>query len=47
MLITRGASVVFAEEPAGDVHLVDALVAHVAVAGVEVPVPVVVRGCGR
>ena len=32
-----------AEEPAGDVHLVDALVAEVAVAGVPDPVPVVVE----
>ena len=32
-----------AEEPAGDVHLVDALVAEVAVARLEVPVPVVVE----
>jgi hypothetical protein len=32
-----------AEAPAGDVHLVDPLVAHVAVAVVPVPVPVVVE----
>src|SRR5205823_10932571 len=32
-----------AETPAGDVHLVDALVAQVAVAGVPLPVPVVVE----
>ena len=32
-----------AVEPAGDVHLMDALVAHVAVAGVVVPVPIVVQ----
>ena len=38
---TRG-ELVFAEEPAGDVHLMDALVAHVAVAGVPVPMPIVV-----
>src|SRR5205823_2634473 len=31
------------EAPAGDVHLMDALVAHVAVAGVPKPVPVVVE----
>ena len=34
---------VLAQRPAGDVHLVDALVAEVAVAGVEHPVPVVVQ----
>ncbi len=33
----------FAQEPAGDIHLVDALVAHVAAAGVVVPMPIVVQ----
>src|SRR5439155_3640912 len=39
----RTADVVAAQAPAGDVHLVDALVAQVAVAVVPGPVPVVVQ----
>ena len=38
-----GRKLLHAQEPAGDVHLVDALVAEVAVAGVPDPVPVVMQ----
>src|SRR5215468_4761937 len=40
---SRAAQLVLAQAPAGDVHLVDALVAQVAVAVVPDPVPIVVQ----